>query len=807
MSVRDRFKSPSFLTTLFLLIFAALMFRVVWPLDQVVQSNDYNYGLMGQYKTELPDSFSHGFWRGSPLLGRAGHASPTWTNLSLSLLPLDLYMDWIYAINLLLASGFMIAFLRLRNISWIPAIAAALTAYWLGSNLTLVYAGHLEKYGVLVFSSAALYCIEQTLRKASWRWAILAGGALGWMLMHQADLALFFGIVLGAYYLFSCLSFYRKNLSKRLLLLLPLLLMGLLFSYQAYHFSMQHHVDNVEILQQGDPEAKWNFATQWSFPPEESIDFIAPGYWGWQSQHDKAPYHGRMGQSAEWPTQNQGFPNFKLESVYVGILPVFFAFFAIFHFKLRKKQILFWATALLITFALACGKFTPLYHLFYQLPLVNSIRNPNKFIQVSQWILGILCAFGLQSFLSTDLRKSAPKWAAATLLFISIIAALGSLFTQPSSETQLEAFAQSPWLGQAAGILQNQQLSLLHLSLMAAMGAALLYASLQLRFRQWALAGILLLISTDALLLSKEYIKPANTRFIKENELATFLKKNLGDQRVAVIDTRGLYNFYLTHLFPYHHIAFADIAVAPRLQSDYQAYFDALGQDRIRLWQEFGVKYILAPRETSTQILAQPGINRVLREVYSYDIAEHPLGGLRIAPGRMDQKGSQVVLELLLPSDRFTLIPQWASESADAYLTSLRAGEAPFQKARVQQNIEPGTDPHSGGEITGVLQNTSGFLLQVQVEADRAFLRLADHYDPHLRARIDKGPAFPLLQTDLLFAGIELPHGIHEVEFFLPPPSLAIRAQWTGICICLLVALSFLKKPKPAADPESEQSA
>ncbi len=768
MSVVNRMKSPALLSTLFFILFAALLFRVVWPADQVLQSTDYNYGLMGMYKSELPEAFFEGFWRGAPLLGRAGHLAPTWTYLTLTVLPLDFFMDWIYAINLLIASGFLIAFLRLRGLNGLPAIAGALTAYWLGSNLTLLLPGHIEKYGVLVFASATLYCLEQTLQKASWRWSGLAGASLGWMFMHQADLALFFGFLLGAYWLLGIFTRINTGWSKRVVLHVPLLLMALLFSWESYNYAMRTQVNNVEILKEGNAEAKWNFATQWSFPPDESMDLIAPGFWGWMTQHMDAPYHGRTGQSPEWTEDLQGFPNFKSESVYLGILPFFLALLALIHFRERKAETLFWGIALLITFLLACGKYTPLYALFFKLPLVNAIRNPNKFLQVFQVCLGILSAFGLQALLAEGFSAFNRKRAGVVLFFISLVAGAGSFIIHPESASQLEAFARSPWAQQAAGILQNRQLALLHLSLMSAAGGGLLMASNSLRFRKYVWAGFILLISVDALLLSRIYLQPTQTRFIKENKLAGFLKENLGEQRVYTIDNAGLHNFYLTHLFPYHHIAFANITAAPRLQSDYQQYFTENNNDTITLFQEFGVKYLLLPRATAQQLMQQPGMNKIFKEAYSYDIVEDPRGGVTIAP---NSNGQHVVQELLIPHERFALLP-----------------------------VDDGTNLNQAraGKVLHVLQKPSGFILQVEVEQDQALLRLSDHFDPNLRARIDGGKAQPLQKLDPVFASLQLPQGIHDIELFITPPGPGILAQWTGLFISLLIGFSLLifKKAK-----------
>ncbi|MEX2607359.1 MAG: hypothetical protein WD708_08440 [Kiritimatiellia bacterium] len=774
MSTPSRFRSPALLTAGFLILYTLLMFRVVWPADQVIHSADYNYGLMSMYKAELPGSMISGFQRGFPLLGRAGHMPPTWTNLTLSLLPVDVYMDWIYGINLFSASVFLIGFLRLRGFDWLPCLFGALTAFWLGSNLTLIYPGHLEKYGVLLFASATLYCLEHCLQKRSVRWSVLAGGSLGWMFMHQADLALFFGFLLGAY--FVCRM--PRRLTSALRLGIPMLAVAALFVWESFQTSMETQVENVAVLQEGSNEEKWEFATQWSWPPRESLDLIAPGYWGWMSFHEKVPYHGEMGRSPGWTHRQQGFSNYKQESQYLGILPL--ALCVIAWMGARKEQRLFWTAALILSFLLSCGDYTAIYRLFYQLPLVSSIRNPNKFLQVFQLTAGILSAYGLQTLLSEDLSPRLRKAAGLSLMVLSLIAVAGSMLTTPSAPGQLAQFAGGMWESQAADLLRNRQRSLLHLGLFATAGGGLILLSLRPVFRGWVPFALVGLLALDGLWLGRHYLKPADTRFVKSNALADFIKQDLGSDRVAVLDQSGLYNFYLTHLFPAHHIPFADTTASPRLHKEVQAYFEAIGQDRLRMWQEFAVKYVLASREMQNHIHRNPHLARLLPEVYSYELAEGSRGGLRILPRA---QGQHVVMELRLPSERFTLLSAWAPTTSETYLESVVAGEAPLQIAHVQADIQPEAHPGSPGEIVGVLQDHQGFLLKVEVKSPRAFLRIADRHHSNLQANVN-GTPHPLLRTDHLFTGLLLPRGQHEIEIGVSPASPGHRLQWLGLLIC-----------------------
>ncbi|MFH1476701.1 MAG: hypothetical protein ABIH24_04300 [Verrucomicrobiota bacterium] len=423
--------------------FAMLVFRPVMVPGQCLFTTDDNIGQMQMVKNGL-SVWADGNYADNVLLGMpAGAVSVMgWNSLMIWLLPNKFYINWIRAICLGLASVFCFLFLRRQGVGWGAVCMACLTVFWLGSNLTLTYAGHIGKFGLLMVASLSLYCISRALaRQSSILWGILTGGVIAFMLMEQMDVALLFGFTLGAYALFLAIRQWRENgtWAKSVVTLTLMGGMPLLISVTMMFVAYVFNVKDVASMQAESPQEKWNYVTQWSWPPDECIDFIAPGYMGWRSGEPAGPYWGRMGRSAGWEQTRQGFMNFKLENQYLGIIPILLAVFAIFSVLARGKyggngvmecrsesvkgakdremlsctdtpilpyattsmraEILFWGCVALITLLLAFGKFFPLYALFYKLPVVSSIRNPNKFLQVFQLALGILAAYGLDAML------------------------------------------------------------------------------------------------------------------------------------------------------------------------------------------------------------------------------------------------------------------------------------------------------------------------------------------------------------------------------------------------------------------------
>jgi hypothetical protein len=379
----------------------------------VLFSTDDNIGLLSGCARGLPENFL-GWWDDSSLLGNGiGRVPLNWTSALITTLPLLQFVNLVHAVDLSLAAVLLFALLRRMGCSRASAMFGALVAFWCSSNLALTYGGHIPKFSVLVFGALALLGIKNMAGADGRAWALLAGGAVGFALVEQQDVGLFFGLFIGAYAVFMLFRMNTVSWQKRVTtFLVP---MGIMAAWPAIPSLLQgytHNIQNVASTAAEDPAVKWDFVTQWSFPPDEAMALVAPGYIGWRSSEPNGPYWGRLGRSAGWEQTGQGFMNFKLDDWYLGVIPVAFALWACGAawrqrraatgalaaspaWSERRAETIFWGCATFIALLLAMGKFSPLYQLFYQLPVVNNIRAPIKFLQVFQVGLGILAAYGM----------------------------------------------------------------------------------------------------------------------------------------------------------------------------------------------------------------------------------------------------------------------------------------------------------------------------------------------------------------------------------------------------------------------------
>ena len=164
------------------------------------------------------------------------------------------------------------------------------------------------------------------------------------------------------------------------------------------------------------PDAKWIFATNWSLPPEETLEFIAPAYKGRWNGDAKAPYWGRLGRTWKWEETHQGFMNFRQHVVYLGAIPLALALYAVIMLiapAWRRSETIrpfrfdaaFWAVVWVVALLLAYGRYAPFYRLVYSLPYVSLLRAPVKFIRLVEFATAALAAIGLAAML--DARRDA----------------------------------------------------------------------------------------------------------------------------------------------------------------------------------------------------------------------------------------------------------------------------------------------------------------------------------------------------------------------------------------------------------------
>jgi hypothetical protein len=809
---------------LFCIAFALLIFHGVFGAGRILLTTDDNIGDLAYRKARMPFCFA-GTWKDAAFFGNAGMLLPGVNHVLLWLLPLRFFVNWVHAFNLIVGSVFFGLFLRLRGRSWYAVGLGALLAFWAGSNFTLVYAGHMGKFGVLMLVGLYLWLIETAVVKRSPLYAVLAGGTMGTMFLEQADVGLFFSLILGLYTVYAVIREYGLEWAGVARIVPPVVVVALIIAIHPLlmAYSTFSIGDKTAIGRSG--EEQWAYCTQWSWPPEETIDFIAPGYTGWRSGEPEGPYWGRMGRAEGWEETGQGFRNFKLETFYLGAVGMIFAAGALFGaFKRfgadRKKSldIFFWSGAVLLTFLLALGKFFPLYRAFYALPGMSSIRNPVKFMQVTQVGLAVLGAFGFDWLLvERKLSKHQLMPFLIGLGAVGVILIVTALLRTTGRPAVINALMDEGWGNMAPVIADNMIRALWHAVLMAlgTGGVIVLFAWgpwRELSSMARIAAGLLVfVVAVDLYVVSRHYVKIAQMEdYVGENEVIRVLKQELSGKRSLMFTQSSFYNLWLTYTFPYHGILSFNVPQT-RMPADYDQFLKKVGNDIVKMAQLGGIECFLGPAQSWAQIQQDPRMKGLFSLLYAYNVAPTGGGGISVISGSPAQPGRHCILQFEGRNDRFALVGDWEVVSDETALDRVAgAGFRPLRKVLVTESTAGKLPASTGGKVDGSIEvldyRADRFSLRVATDK-AAILRVGDKYAPEWLATVNERPV-RLLRCDFLFRGVYLEPGVHTVTFDYDrgKSTLGLMLAGYGLCAASLAGVLFWRDgkrdaplPEPAA--------
>ena len=578
-------------------------------------------------------------------------------------------------------------YLRLVGLPLAACFGGGLAMALSGYHFTLFNAGHRGYASMVAYAALMLPLVESALRRPRAAWAAfpLLGVCAVCGLAMQPDVMAFLLLLVIAYGVFRMLhlaaaegarSFFAprwKTYAAGAALALA--------AFGVFGFGTMRHVFGTVVAGReaqmdasgagavsaektdADPEAakaaareRWIFATNWSLPPEDLAEFVAPDVHGLDTGHAPAPYWGGIGRSEEWEKTGQGFPNFRQHSIYLGALGVALALFAVVGacFDLRRGPlqarsarqlpqggsqeelsaggdgaggvppglVLFWAGAALVALLLALGRFGFLYRLFYHLPMMDKVRAPVKFVHLAELCVSVLFAFGLARLgREPDRRaKLAAKVSMALLVAGGVaLAAASAAGFDPAAHAKILAAVGAPAVSAAARELARLHASgFLHGAWLFALGAAAVGLCAFLpaprrgtvaRVAAWALAAVAAL---DLAVVARGYARTddVSVRYAGSAPAADLLKRN------PVPD--GLTYSYL-HLtrqpvggYPWQQL-FGAIDEAGFSTSDPTAgegpdsqrvqAWQAFGSDVSRLWLYWGTAAVFLPREAATQIV------------------------------------------------------------------------------------------------------------------------------------------------------------------------------------------------------------
>lgn len=323
------------------------------------------------------------YFGGMPLLANFQSATFLWTNILFFFLSFTKAWSWGIVVQPFLTIVFTFIFLRHLKLNKIASLLGGIVFAF--SAFSLVWMEYNVHGHTAMWLPLLLLATDMIIESRQLKWVLAGGLFLALSIFAGYPQIVFYSMTaVGFYALFRLFEFwqeeksFKKTMISLFLLFVFVILGGLLSAvqwlpgYEALKLSVR------EI----DPIA--SFSAGGFLPYQNLVTFFSPDFFG-----SPATYNF-WGQA--W------YDNFAL---YVGILPLFLAFLAIFS---RKKEV--WFFTFLAIFALLLALPTPIGKWFADTGLYGVKSISARIIFLLDFSLAILAAFGL------DLLISDKKWVA-----------------------------------------------------------------------------------------------------------------------------------------------------------------------------------------------------------------------------------------------------------------------------------------------------------------------------------------------------------------------------------------------------------
>jgi len=343
------------------------------------------------------------------------------------IMPTDVAMTWGFIIHIFLAGFFTYVFLRGLGYGFYGSLIGGLAYMMSGQIASSVSPGHDGKLFVSALFPLALLMLHRGVREGkNWCWGAFALIVGLCVLSPHPQLLQYMLLTSGAYALFLAFATLeggrlpRKLAVRRLGAALVAVFIGLAIGAVQYLPVREYVKWSPRAGGLGDYAA----ATSYAWPPEELLNSYLPQFSGILNN-----YWGRN--------------LIHLHSDYVGVVVMILAGAAFLGLRAdpRRKQIIFWTAALIVSVLWSLGSATPFYHIPYALiPGTKYFRAPATIFFVGTLAIALLACAGTERFLQLRVsRRYMVGWLIAGGV-IAVLASVGALTSIAASFADERAF-------------------------------------------------------------------------------------------------------------------------------------------------------------------------------------------------------------------------------------------------------------------------------------------------------------------------------------------------------------------------------
>ena len=311
------------------------------------------------------------------------------------------YFGWRYIFAMFTAGYFMYLCVRSFGLHPLAALIAGAAYASAPTFLTFTHAGHYAKMTVIGLFPLMYWALNRGMDTRRIIYFLILGGTVGIAIYSpHLQMAYFALWGLGLLFLYKLLRGLFRNKTKtalyQTLLSAGAICLGLAIGAEGVipqYWNTTTSSKRAATEQTSDDG--YEFASSWSLHPEEIFALVIPEFASFDTNTTPHKYWGRNA--------------FKINSEYVGIVPLFFAIIALSRIR-KKNHIAFLLGLFILAVAYALGPHTPLHKLLYHLvPGVSVLRAPGMIAFLFAFALCALGAYGLHRLITDDITPETAK--------------------------------------------------------------------------------------------------------------------------------------------------------------------------------------------------------------------------------------------------------------------------------------------------------------------------------------------------------------------------------------------------------------
>ncbi len=342
---------------------------------------EYSYFSYRKFMLENWKSGIFPFWNHYINLGFPFSADPqTETlypmNLLYLILPFNESFNLLMIIHFALAGVFTFIFLRSLKLSPFTCLLGAIAFMFCGSINTR--RGHVSVEYTLIWLPLIFYSYQKVKETHSYRFISLLSIACAMQFYAGFTQASFYSLlVLGLYMIYSITEYKKKSVWIKEVTIFSLLFLGLIL--------VQLIPTLKTAISVGREHLPYDIFASYSLPFRNLSALINPLYMGFEYPNTPFQLFSKAYSDAE---------NLTEFSLYAGIIPIAFAFFAIFKNPHKNKLIIFWTIVFFLSLIFSLGDNLPFfYKIMHKFPGVNSFRVPARMLFIFNFSIVILFSF------------------------------------------------------------------------------------------------------------------------------------------------------------------------------------------------------------------------------------------------------------------------------------------------------------------------------------------------------------------------------------------------------------------------------